>query len=133
MGEFIYILVDAQGVVKPGTFAMPQDMSQPVYAGLQCIACAPDDQRVSVALAAVETALKPKPSPREWLERLDPARQEAITDAVFLAGGAARLWFIKALGTPAIDVTAPETIGGINAMAAANIITAAEVQTLLAP
>lgn len=83
--------------------------------------------------AAAIPIFTPRPTPREWLERLAPDRQQAITDAVFAAGGAARLWYIKALGTPAIDVTSAETVGGVAAMVAAGIITAAEQATLLAP
>jgi len=94
------------------------------------------DDATSAELQAFLTAafkvVTPKPSPREWLERLSADRQEAITDAVFAAGGAARLWYVKALGSPQIDVTAPETQGGVNAMAAAGIITQDEANTLLA-
>lgn len=75
-----------------------------------------------------------KPSPREWLERLPQDRQQAIIDAAFAAGGLMRLWIIKALGSGFIDVTAEETITGVNSMRFAGVLVSdAERDTLLSP
>lgn len=76
----------------------------------------------------------PKPTPREWLERLLSDRQQVVVDAMLGNPGAGRLWIVRALGTGSIDVTDPETIQGVNAMRAAGIlISDAERDALLAP
>jgi hypothetical protein len=74
------------------------------------------------------------PTPRQWLERLAPATQSAITAAAAKdTTGALLLWLLKAAGNPSIDVTSPETQQGVQALVAAGIITAHDQQTLLAP
>jgi hypothetical protein len=75
---------------------------------------------------------KAPPTPRQWLERLAPATESTIFAAAM--GNAAILqWLFKAAGNPTIDVTAAETISGVEAMAAAGLITAQDQATLLAP
>lgn len=130
MSDPVYIMLDAQGVARPGTFAQPQDMTQPVYAGLTLELVAADDPRI------ILPAPPPvQPSPRQWLERLAPATQAAITRAAVAdATGALLLWLMKAAGNGApIDVAAQETKDGVAALAAAGVITAADAATLLAP
>src|SRR5258708_2253826 len=88
----------------------------------------------SRVLAARAATPKARPSPREWLERLAPATQAAITKAAAAdATGGMLLWLIKAAGNPAIDVTSAETVAGVQAMVSAGVITAADQTTLLTP
>ena|SRR5581483_6773867 len=95
---------------------------------------ADDDPRIAAFQAAREAALKPKPSPREWLERLAPTTQAAITKAAASdTTGAMLLWLLKAAGNPTIDVTNPETQQGVATLVATGIITQADQATLLAP
>lgn len=72
------------------------------------------------------------PTPRQWLERLAPATQLAITTA---AAGNPQilLWVLKASGSPSIDVAAAETIAGVEALVAAGVLTLDDQATLLAP
>lgn len=98
---------------------------------------APTDARqiwAGNAWGAVPPAIPVPPTPREWLERLSPATQATITAAAAKdASGALLLWLLKASGNPTIDVTAAETVAGVQALAAMGIITAAEQAALLAP
>jgi hypothetical protein len=83
--------------------------------------------------AATSVAPKPPmPSPREWLERLAPATQQAVSQAA-LANPAILLWLLKASGSSQIDVTLPETVNGVGALVTAGVLTAADQATLLAP
>lgn len=72
------------------------------------------------------------PSPREWLERLAPATQQAISQAA-IANPSILLWLLKATGSSQIDVTLPETINGVGALVSAGVLTAADQTTLLTP
>lgn len=96
------------------------------------------DQLASVAtqaaalLAAQVAAAKPKPSPREWLERLSDAKQAAIS-AAGVGNAAILLWLLKAAGSPVIDVTAAETIAGVGALVQAGVLTADDQTLLLTP
>jgi hypothetical protein len=82
-------------------------------------------------LPPAQSSVPARPTPREWLERLSPATQAAITTAA-MSSPALMLWLFKAAGTPAIDVTAAETQAGVAAMIAAGVITPADQATLLA-
>ena len=122
-----YLQINAGGAVV-GTSANPQDMTQAVYGGLSQVEVADNDPRIATFLAP-----KPlPPSPRAWLERLTPSTQAAIA-AAGASNPAILLWLLKAAGSPAIDVTAAETIQGVGALVAAGVITAADQTTLLTP
>jgi hypothetical protein len=84
--------------------------------------------------AAAVVMPKGPPTPRQWLERLAPATQAAITRAAAAdATGAMLLWLMKAAGNPTIDVTSAETQQGVAALLAAGVITAADQTALLTP
>ena len=90
----------------------------------------------NMPLAALPAPPAPKipPTPRQWLERLAPATQTAITKAATGdTTGGLLLWLLKAAGNPTIDVTSQETAQGVQALVTAGIITAADEATLLAP
>jgi hypothetical protein len=96
-----------------------------------------DEQLDDATSAELHTFLNPplvppKPTPREWLERLAPATQLALETAA-LANAQVALWLRKATGAGSIDVTLAETQQGVTAMVAAGLLTAAEQTTLLAP
>lgn len=117
-----------------GFGAIAQDMTQGHYAGGSQIEVADDDPRIGTYVAAQVAVPPPRPTPRQWLERLSPATQSAITAAAAKdASGALLLWMLKAAGNPAIDVTSAETVQGVGALVAAGIITAADQAALLAP
>lgn len=128
MADPVYIMVDDQGVARPGTYVLAQDMTQPAYAGLTLLQVAPDDPRIVVYVDP-----KPRPTPREWLERLSPATELALETAA-LASAQVSLWLRKATGASnGIDVTLQETKDGVAAMVAAGLLTAADATLLLAP
>lgn len=110
---------------RVGDFANAQDLAQ-FPAGCTQVQVDDSDSRLTV------TPLPVPPTPRAWLERLSPATQAAIA-----AAGASNptilLWLLKAAGTPAIDVTASETIAGVGALVTAGIITTTDQTTLLTP
>lgn len=88
---------------------------------------------LAAAAAAAQAASKPRPTPREWLERLSPATQLALETAA-LTNAQAALWLRKATGNPSIDVTLPETKEGVAAIAQlVPAVTAADQAALLAP
>lgn len=83
---------------------------------------------------AIVNAMKPAPTPRQWLERLSPAAQGGITKAAATdATGALLLWLLKAAGNQTIDVTSAETQQGVQSLVAAGVIHAADAALLLAP
>lgn len=84
------------------------------------------------AARAPVPAAKPRPTPREWLERLSDAKQAAIA-AAGAGNGTILLWLLKAAGSPDIDVTSPETIAGVAALVQAGVLTADDQALLLAP
>lgn len=75
-------------------------------------------------------------TPREFMSRLPMGRQEDITAAAVAAavqGNAAPLnWLFRMLGAVYVDPAEPETAGGVAAMEASGLITAAEASALLA-
>lgn len=71
------------------------------------------------------------PEPRAWLERLGPDKQAAIMTAA-LANATVLLWVMKASGSRDIDVTAQETIDGVNALVAVSVLTSDDAAILLA-
>ncbi len=88
----------------------------------------------AAALAAQQAAMKPPPTPRQWLERLAPATQAAISKAALAdPSGQMLLWLLRAAGNPTIDVTAAETQQGVAALAGSGVISAQEAATLLQP
>ena len=91
-----------------------------------------DDPRIAAFQAALAIARAPKPTPREWLERLSMATQLALETAA-LSSAQVALWLRKATGAGSIDVTMPETQQGVAAMVAAGLLTPAEQTTLLTP
>jgi hypothetical protein len=82
--------------------------------------------------AAPVVVLVPRPTPREWLERLSPSTQLALETAA-LANPAVSLWLRKATGAGSIDVTLAETQQGVAAVVAAGLLTTAEQTVLLTP
>lgn len=125
----VYIMMDANGVVRQGTYGAPQDMAQPAFAGLTLVAVSPDDQRIVMPASA-----KPRPTPRAWLERLSQSTQEALETAVMSNAKVAN-WLRKATAaSDGIDVTLQETKDGVTAIALiVPQITAADQMTLLTP
>lgn len=123
MASFTYALMQDGQIVEYRSY--PQEM--PVGQG------APGE--FANMIAATSPPAPPiAPSPRAWLERLDPATQAAISAAAARdETGALLLWLLKAAGNPTIDITAPETIAGVQALAAAGMLTAAQQAVLLAP
>ncbi|HEX9489782.1 MAG TPA: hypothetical protein VF930_05825 [Stellaceae bacterium] len=125
-----WLLLKADGTVA-GASPYQFDLTQAAYAGMSQVEADDADPRVLAARAATPKA---RPSPREWLERLAPATQAAITKAAAAdATGGMLLWLLKAAGNPAIDVTSAETVAGVQAMVSAGVITAADQTTLLTP
>lgn len=88
------------------------------------------------AVVAFLAAAQSKPSPvdaRLWIERLPPAKRQAIWTAA-LANPAILGWLFLASGAQAgIDLTNPDTIAGVAALVAAGILTPADQAVLLAP
>lgn len=124
-----FVQLDVNGNVI-GTFGIAQnDPTPPGYAVIDDA-----DPRIAAFHTAIAAAQKIKPTPREWLERLSPTTQGAITAAAAKdQTGALLLWLLKAAGNPSIDVTSAETIQGVGVLAAAGIITADEQKALLTP
>jgi hypothetical protein len=87
---------------------------------------------LAAAASAQQAAAKPRPTPREWLERLSPTTQLALETAA-LSNAQVALWLRKATGAGTIDVTLLETQQGVAAMVAAGLLTAAEQTVLLNP
>jgi hypothetical protein len=129
----MFLILDISGSVQ-GVTTIAQDMAQGMFVGMTQIEVADDDDRVTTYLAAIKVEPAPKPTPRQWLERLPPATQGAITQAAATdTTGAILLWLLKAAGTPTIDVTAAETQQGVQALVAAGVLTADDQALLLAP
>lgn len=96
---------------------------------------APDDARQvwdGSAWSAIPTPAPVPPSPREWLERLSPTTQQAISAAA-IANPSILLWLLKASGSTAIDVTLAETVAGVGALVTAGVLTTSEQALLLTP
>jgi hypothetical protein len=112
-----------------GGIAWAGQYAQPGYA---------DEQLDDATSAELQTYLipavppLPKPTPREWLERLSPTTQLAL-EAAALSNAQVSLWLRKATGAGAIDVTLPETQQGVAAVVAAGLLTQSEETTLLTP
>ncbi|MBS7811215.1 hypothetical protein [Roseococcus pinisoli] len=71
-------------------------------------------------------------TPREFIDRLPLSRQGEITAAA-MQSPPLLLWLIRLSSAREVDVTFPETIEGVAALRAADVITAQEVEDLLAP
>jgi hypothetical protein len=71
-------------------------------------------------------------TPRVWLERLPADKQTAISQAA-LGNAAVLLLLLKAAGSATIDVSAAETVAGVNALVTAGVITSDDAAILLAP
>lgn len=93
---------------------------------------ADDDARIAAFLARVAVLLAPKPTPREWLNRL-PAGKQAAVAAAARASDSMFLWFMKAAGAAYIDVAGQETIDGVNALVGAGVLATDDAGVLLAP
>jgi len=120
-----FVTLDANGSVT-GIFGIAQnDPTPPGYAVIDDA-----DPRIAAFAAAQAALMIPKPTPRQWLERLAPATQLSLETAA-LANAQVALWLRKATGNPSIDVTLQETKDGVAAMVAAGLLTAADQATLL--
>jgi hypothetical protein len=136
----IFVQVDADGTLSVPLYMVP------VMRAAGCTGGPADSIDVAASLAAADEvertywlasgladAPPPKPTPREWLERLPSDRQQSIVDTMIGNPGAGRLWIVRALGAAVVDVADPETIAGVENMATAGVISADEAALLLAP
>lgn len=125
-----YVTLDPSGQTVTCIFGTAQyPPAPPGYAIID-----DSDPRISVFLAMVAAQQIPRPTPRQWLERLSASTQAAITKAAAAdTTGALLLWLLKAAGNPSIDVNAAETQQGVQALVNAGVITAQDQQTLLSP
>lgn len=115
---------------KPdGTLA---SIHRDLMAGYNDEALADDSAEVVAFLAAAVPYVAP--DPKQWLERLSPAKQAAISAAAAAdVSGTLLLWLLKAAGTGTVDVADPEAAAGVNALVGAGILTSTDATTLLTP
>lgn len=70
-------------------------------------------------------------TPIEFMDRMSVARQVEIMQAA-QANPMVLLWIMKLTGASYVDVTAQDTIDGVNALQAAGLLTEVEAAALLA-
>lgn len=128
MSGFIYAVMNGNAVVEFRSYPQAMQVGPGAPGEFANMVAATTDQLAALAAAAP----KVPPTPRQWLERLAPATENAIFAAA-ATNPAILQWLFKAAGNPSIDVTLAETIAGVAEMVAAGLITAQDQATLLAP
>ena len=83
------------------------------------------------AAPAPKAPAAPKLTSLQFLALLEPSEQAAITTAA-LANATVMLWLLKVTGATYVDLGDPATVGGVNAMVAAGLLTAARAAAILA-